>query len=298
LTTPYTPEPALRSFASRAQTQESSKAQVTVAVLDAAESQKFFGVHLARRGIQPVHLRIVNRSDALLRLQLVEIDPNYYTPLEAAAANHYSITKRLSAFGLVGWVFFLPLLLLIPFKLITAYRANHRMDEFFRSQAFHLRPIPPGGTSEGFVFTSWDAGTKAVHVALHSSGDLLDSTTGHVKSSGTAGAACEFTFSIPVPGIEIDYLRRDFAALVAPDTLVDCDIPTLAQRLGQMPAATTNKKATRPGDPANLVVVGEFDALLSARLSPAGTRARSSRSTPAGRRCDRSCLDRNTAIRR
>jgi hypothetical protein len=264
LTTPYTPEPTLRSFASRAQTQENTKAQVTVAVLDAAESHRLFGVHLARRGIQPVYLRIVNRSDALLRLQLVEIDPNYYTPLEAAAANHFSITKRLSAFGLVGWVFFLPLLLLIPFKLITAYRANHRMDEFFRSQAFHLRPIPPGGASEGFVFTSWDAGTKAVHVALHSSGDLLDSTTGHVKSSGTAGAACEFTFSIPVPGIEIDYLRRDFATLLAPDAMVDCDVPALAERLSQMPAATTNKKASRPGDPANLVVVGEFDALLSA----------------------------------
>jgi hypothetical protein len=45
--------------------------------------------------------------------------------------------------------------------------------------------------------------------------------------------------------------------------MVDCDIPTLAQRLVAMPAATTNKKATRPADPANLVVVGEFDALLS-----------------------------------
>lgn len=264
LTTPYTPEPTLRSFAERAQMQENARARATVAVLDAAESQRLFGVHLARRGIQPVYLQIVNRSDTLLRLQLVELDPNYYTPLEAAAANHFSITKRLSAFGLVGWLFFLPLLLLIPLKLITAYRANLRMDEFFRSQAFHLRPIPPGGTSEGFVFTSWDAGTKAVHVSLHASGDLLDSSTGHAQSAGVRESAIEFTFSVPVPGIEIDYLRRDFATLVAPATLVDCDVPTLARRLGEMPATTTNKKATRLGDPANLVVVGEFEELLSA----------------------------------
>jgi len=264
LTTPYTPEPTLRSFASRAETQENATAQATVAVLDAAESHRLFGVHLARRGIQPVHLRIINRSETLLRLQLVELDPNYYTPLEAAAACHFSIVKRLSAFGLVGWVFFLPLLLLIPLKLITAYRANRRMDEFFRSQAFHLRPIPPGGTSEGFVFTSWDAGTKAVHVSLHSSGDLLDSSTGHAQSGGIREAGTDFTFSIPVPGIAIDYLRRDFTTLLSPGTLTDCDVPTLAQRLSQMPAATTNKKATRPGDPANLVVIGEFETLLSA----------------------------------
>jgi len=261
LTTPYRPEPTLRTFESRAQTQENSKAQVTVAVLDAVEATRLFGVPLARRGIQPVHLRIVNRSDRLLRLLLVRIDPNYYTPLEAAAANHFSIVKRLSAFGLVGWLF-LPLLLLIPFKLITAYRANRRMDEFFRSQAFHLRPIPPGGTSEGFVFTSFDAGTKVVHISLHSTGDLMDSATGRIDARGTTESDNEFTFSIPVPGIAVDYLRRDFEALEVPGSLIECDVPTLAKHLCEMPAATGNSKDTRLGDPVNLVVVGEFETLL------------------------------------
>lgn len=267
MTTPYTPEPTLRSFEDRAQTQEDSKAQVTVAVLDTEESNRYFGVHLARRGIQPVHLRIVNRSDALLRLQLVELDPNYYTPLEAAAACHFSILKRLSTFGLIGWMFFwlfLPVMLLLPFKLITAYRANRRMDEFFRAHAFHLRPIPPGGTSEGFVFTSLDAGTKIVRVSLHSSGELVNGENGELAETGSAGAACEFTFNVPVPGIAVDYLHRDFDALVAPDALVDCDLATLARRLTEMPAATTNSKATRCGDPVNLVVVGDFDSVLGA----------------------------------
>ena len=262
-TTPYRPEPTLRTFASRAQTQENSKAQVTVAVLDAVEAARLFGVPLARRGIQPVYLRIVNRSDRLIRLQLVRIDPNYYTPLEAAAANHFSIAKRLSAFGLIG-LLFLPLLLLIPFKLITAYRANGRMDEFFGSQAFHLRPIPPGGVSEGFVFTSFDAGTKVVHVSLHSTGDLMDSATGRIDARGTADSDNDFTFSIPVPGIAVDYLRRDFEALEIPGSLVECDVPTLAKRLCEMPAATGNAKDTRSGDPVNLVVVGEFETLLGA----------------------------------
>jgi hypothetical protein len=256
LTTPYAPDPTLRTFELRAQTQENATARVTVAVLDAAESAHLFGVPLARRGIQPVRLRIENRSDKLLRLLLVEIDPNYYTPLEAAGVCHFSIVKRLSAFGLIGWLF-IHLLLLLPFKLITAYRANRRMDDFFRSQAFHLRPIPPGGASEGFVFASLDSGTKVVHVLLHSTGDLLDAT-GRVETHGTADTGCEFTFSIPVPGIAADYLRKDFETICDPASLVDCDVTTLTQKLREMPAATGNTKATRGGDPVNLVVVGEF----------------------------------------
>lgn len=263
LATSYRPEPTLRTFASRAQTQENASARVTVAVLDAAESKHFFGVPLSRRGIQPVHLSIVNKSDKLLRLQLVRIDPNYYTALEAAGVNHYSIAKRLSSFGLIGWMF-LPLLLLVPLKLITAYLANRRMDEFFRSQSFHLRPIPPGGVSEGFVFTSFDAGTKVVRVSLHSTGDLMDSATGRIEAHGTANCDNEFTFSIPVPGIEADFHRRDFETLVAPGSLVECDLPTLARRLCDMPATTSNASATRPGDPANLVVIGDFETLLGA----------------------------------
>jgi hypothetical protein len=264
VSTPYRPEPTVRTFASRAQTQENAKVQVTVAVLDAVEAHRLFGVPLARRGLQPVHLRIVNRSDKLLRLQLERIDPNYYTPLEAAAANHFSIAKRLSAFGLVGWVFFLPLLLLIPFKLITAYRANRRMDDFFGSQAFHLRPIPPGGASEGFVFTSFDAGAKVVHVSLLATGNLKEGAADWMEGHGTEEAEHEFTFTMPVPGIAVDYVRKNLESLNTPGALIECDVPGLAKRLREMPAATSNAQQTRSGDPVNLVVVGDLETLVGA----------------------------------
>jgi hypothetical protein len=206
---------------------------------------------------------VVNRSDKLLRLQLVRIDPNYYTPLEAAAVNHFSIAKRLSAFGLMGWLF-LPLLLLIPFKLATAFLANRRMSAFFQSQGFHLRPIRPGDESEGFVFTTYDAGAKVVHISLHSAGDLIDSAKGLAEAPDAVDADVEFTFSIPVPGIAVDFHRRNFEELLPPGSLVDCDLPTLARRLADMPAATSNAKATHCGDPVNLVVIGDFETLLAA----------------------------------
>jgi len=95
----YAPQPGLRTFLTRGQTQESPLAQVTVAVLSAQESQRLFGVPLACRSIQPVFLRIVNRHSTPLRLYLLDIDPHYYTPLEAAGINHFSVLNRLSAFG-------------------------------------------------------------------------------------------------------------------------------------------------------------------------------------------------------
>ncbi|MEX2114848.1 MAG: LssY C-terminal domain-containing protein [Pirellulales bacterium] len=259
--TPYTPQPDARAFVEQLQTQEDSRAKVSVAVLDAHQSDRLFGVPLTRRGIQAVYLKIENRSAGMLRLQLVKIDPNYFTPLEAAAANHFSIARRLTAFGLVGWLFFLPLLLLVPLKLITAYRANRRMDDYFRSQALRLRPIEPGEIRQGIVFTALDAGTKVVHVLLEATRDTLDRGAG--APAAAVADAVEFTFSIAVPGITADYLRRDFSALEAREP-VECDVPALVDRLSGMPATTANSADTKHGDPVNLVVIGSFETILAA----------------------------------
>ncbi len=218
-------------------------------------------------------LRVENRGTVPLRLHQVSINPNDFTALEVAGLNHFSIAKRLSAFGFIGWLF-LPLLALIPLKLITAHWANLRMDDFFRSQAFRLRPIPPGESAEGFVFTPLDSGTKIVHVYLHATGDSLDRVVEDFKASGAAAdraaklqvtsqSDVSLTFSIAVPGIAVAYLRRDFAAINPSDSLVDCDAPNLVKRLAAMPATTTNRAGTRTGDPVNLVVIGEFATLLS-----------------------------------
>lgn len=276
-TVAYAPEPAFDSFMARAESQESPLAQVTVAVLDAKESERVFGVPLARRGIQPVFLRVVNRSQTHLRLHLVSIDRSYYTPLEAAGVNHFSILKRLSAFGFIGWFFylFLPLLVLLPSKVISAYRANRRMDETFQALAFRLRPVPAGGTAEGFVFTHLDFGTKVVRVCFHAASTQFDlaslpvdvaNPTTYRPAPGVAigQPVVDLTFTVPVPGIAADYLKRNFDAIYPSTEVTQCDLPQLVQRLTSMPPATTNLKETRTGDPVNLVVIGEFATILSA----------------------------------
>ncbi len=60
---PYSPCPDARGFLDAAVTQQRDDLEVRVAVLDDAASRKFFGVPMARRGIQPVWVHVVNRTD-------------------------------------------------------------------------------------------------------------------------------------------------------------------------------------------------------------------------------------------
>src|SRR5262249_764250 len=137
--------------------------------------------------------------------------------------------------------------LMLPIKFITSRRANRRMETYFEEHAFHLRPVEPGSTAEGFVFTSLDAGTKVVHLLL----------MGHCDNK-------EFTFSLQVPGLKADYLHHDFLNGYSANELIDCDVPTLVEHLAKMPSTTTNLSGSRHGDPVNLVVAGDFATLLSA----------------------------------
>ena len=168
----YSPRPEQQSYLERSQTQETPLARVTAAVLSSKESREHFGVGLARKSIQPVYLKIENRGRTPLRLYVLDIDPHYYTPLEAAGLCHFSVLKRFSAFGLIAWLFFPIVLLVIPSKLIFAAFANGRMDELFQGEAFPLRPIPPGETAQGFIYTTLDAGSKTVRVCLYDTGGV------------------------------------------------------------------------------------------------------------------------------
>src|SRR5208337_2497435 len=61
-----------------------------------------------------------------------------------------------------------------------------------------------------------------------------------------------------------DYLRREFQILHAADELMEVDLPGLQKYLAGVPQATTNRHGQRPGDPVNLVVVGDYPTVLGA----------------------------------
>jgi hypothetical protein len=241
----YQPRPDERPFLKRAETQQDGELIVCVSVLDQRESERFFGVPLARRGIQPVWLQITNRGAQPFRLRLASLDPNYYSPLEAAFINHFHVGRRILAFGALAW-FFLPLIILLPFKVLSARSANRRMNAYFEENGIGWGLIRPGAEVSGFAYTSLDEGTKQVSVRL----------------LGTAGAK-EFSFSIRVPGLRVDHGGRRFDELCRSAEAIDCDEVELQRRLQSLPHATSNRTGARHGDPLNLVVVGDFDTIMN-----------------------------------
>jgi hypothetical protein len=241
----YTPQPEEQSFLQRAEVQQDDELVVHVAVLDHRESERFFGVPLARRGIQPVWLRITNNGAQTYRLRLASLDPAYYPPLEAALMNHFHIARRLLSFGLLAW-YFLPLLILLPFKLLGAWVANRRMNAYFQEHAIGWGLIRPGNELSGFVFTSLDEGTKQVSVRL----------------LGTGGAK-DFAFSLPVPGLKLDHGNKGLDELCNSMQAVECDEAELRKQLATLSRSTTNRRGTVEGDPLNLVAIGDFDTVLN-----------------------------------
>jgi hypothetical protein len=221
----------------RAHTRRESEVEITVAVPSDGEAERILGVRLSSQGLQAVWLEVVNRGRERLWLDRVQIDRNYYTPLEAAQLSHFSMGKRLVAFGLLGWLF-LPLLPLLPFRLLGARSANHRMDNLFRTVGFPTSVISAGEKARGFLFTPLDEGVKRLCVRLLGRGQSL-----------------EFPFTVEVPGLAVSSRQRKMEPAGATQELDEARLRTWLER---QPRATSNEQGTLEGDPLNLVIVGDL----------------------------------------
>jgi LssY C-terminus len=124
-------------FKARTQTQSNDDLTVSVAVLSAEESERVFGVPLDSHGIQPVWLRIVNRSTHDYLFVPAGMDPDYFSPQEVVWANR----SRFSAEGR---------------RAMEAHFDRHSMRTY----------VPRGGSVEGFVHTNRDQGVKYLSVQL------------------------------------------------------------------------------------------------------------------------------------
>ncbi|MHC4858802.1 MAG: LssY C-terminal domain-containing protein, partial [Planctomycetota bacterium] len=124
---------------------------------------------------------------------------------------------------------------------------NARMDRHFDSLRFQ-NPVLPKTKSSGFVFTHLDLGTKAVHV------DLVGKER-----------ALSFDFICRVPGITPEAEESDLVGLYPDDQLVRIeDEAEFRKALSALPRSTTDEDGEGEGDPLNLVVVGDRDAIAPA----------------------------------
>ena len=100
--------------------------------------------------------------------------------------------------------------------------------------------IPPRSVVSGYVFTNLDPGAKSFTVEL----------VGDKKIHS-------FDFIQSVPGFEADYMRVDFDRLYLPEQVRDLDIDELRQYLESLPCCVAGGDRKTPGDPLNLVIVGD-----------------------------------------
>jgi len=138
----FQPQPLDSSgFERRGQSSTDGKVTVTVAALTEKEAREALGVDIAGAGIQPVWVKVVNRESIGFVIPPIVIDPEYFSPMEAAWQAH-------------GWF---------------SGETNARIDAHFR-QLRLPRWVGPGETISGFVFTNLDEGYKYVSVELIGSG--------------------------------------------------------------------------------------------------------------------------------
>jgi hypothetical protein len=212
-------------FERRALSKTDGGVTVSVVALSEDEARGAMGVDLARRGIQPVWIKIENHEAVGYVVPPLVIDHDYFSPTESAWQVH-------------GWL---------------SGATNARIDAHFLKLRLPLR-VGPGETVSGFVFTNLDQGVKYVSVECIGAG---------------AVQVRRFTFLAPVPGLRTDYEGANYQVppwkrVYKEEEIRNLDEAALHVWVEALPCCTLGGDRKTPGDPLNVVFVGEGPILALA----------------------------------
>jgi len=213
-------------FKQRAESQTRDGVTASVVVLTAEEAKAAFDCKLYKKKIQPVWLEITNNTDAEMLFMPRSVDPEYFAPLEVAQKTSWTWSKK----------------------------ANREKKWFYYEQQMPFM-IPPGETVSGFVYANRRLGVRWVLVEVFNRHKAV-----HVE------------FVHDIPGF-----KADFHKLGHDDDLYETFFPgreitdfTEAEGfrdwIEAQPATVTNADGTKTGDPLNLVIVGDSEAVWPAFL--------------------------------
>ncbi len=129
-----------------------------------------------------------------------------------------------------------------------AKKSNQAKREFYyeNQMPFHL---PPGETTSGFVFGDRSRGVRWMVVTV----------IGEHQADF-------FEFIVEVPGFKADFHKLEDQEIYAEDDYTDLDEEGLAKWIEEQPAFITNKDGTKTGDPLNLIIIGDSEAVWPAFL--------------------------------
>ena len=120
---------------------------------------------------------------------------------------------------------------------------NLKLMKHFQDKGISFK-IPSGETVEGFVHTNLDLGVKYVSVTLF--------YPGRIKN---------FDFVFEIPGMAADYKQVDWAEITAAMDIREVDDESLRKALEALPCCVLGGDRKTPGDPLNIVVIGEIGHL-------------------------------------
>lgn len=130
-------------FQNRIQSETQGKITVAVAVPTPEQTQEIFGVNLYEKGIQPLWIRVTNRSQDQISLLPSSIDPEYFSPNEAA------------------------------YKSKSGYGKKGRWDrEIFFQKMSMPNNLPPQSEGTGYVMTHIDKGIKYFAIDILTESDV------------------------------------------------------------------------------------------------------------------------------
>jgi hypothetical protein len=122
-----------------------------------------------------------------------------------------------------------------------------RRDFYYRNQMpFEL---PPHATRSGFVFGERNKGVRWVNVAVIGEHSLE-----------------RFEFVLEVPGFKADFHKLEDVDVYSEDDFEHLDEAGLLEWIEAQPAFVTNKDGSKTGDPLNLIIIGDSDAVWPAFL--------------------------------
>ena len=129
-------------------------------------------------------------------------------------------------------------------------KANQAMELYFYDQAMQIE-VPAGSTRSGIVLGERNKGARLVMVDLIAENWLE-----------------RFEFVVEIPGFPADYLDsiKESGHLHDEIEIIALDDQGLRDWIADLQCCTENAKGTKTGDPLNIVVIGDNDAVWPAFL--------------------------------
>jgi hypothetical protein len=143
--------------------------------------------------------------------------------------------------------YFSPLEVAWSFHTTFSGESNARIDEYFDARGFK-NPIAPGATQAGIIFTNPHHRTRLLNVDLLGQGKLIP-----------------FTLFLPVPDDEAEEDVVDILQRIAVTKTVEYQKEdAFRAALEQLPCCASDAEQMAPGDPLNVIMVGDFADIASA----------------------------------